>query len=98
MVTHTYNTGAALYIETGTERFFALEEFPANITLHNEPFTLRGIVAYLPGPTRSSLGHYVAFCRRSSVLWERCDDLANKVTTSPAKTKIQPHVIIYTKE
>lgn len=97
VVTHSYDTGEALFVELGTEQRFGLSDFPVNITLKEESFTLRGIMAFQPGPTRKALGHYIAFCRRSSFLWEQYDDLANKVTIAPEKTLILPHVVLYTK-
>ena len=98
LVSHSYTTGAALFIETAEETSYPLEEFPMNITFANEQFILRGIVAFIPGPYRSALGHYVAYCRRSFSVWERYDDLSKGVSTASEKNKIKPHVVFYTKE
>lgn len=95
-VTHTYSTGAALLIETGSDSTYPLHDLPVNITLSNDIFLLRGVVAFTPGPQKNTVGHYVAYCRRPSV-WERFDDLSSRVSTCSEKTKILPHVVVYTK-
>lgn len=97
VVTHTYVTGEALFVELGTMQYL-LNQFPVNIMLQQEQFTLRGIVAFQPGTSKKALGHYVALCRRSSCKWEEYDDLANQVTMAKEKSVILPHVVFYTKD
>lgn len=97
-VTHNYTTGQLLCIETSADTYYPVSEFPVNLQLNKQSFTLRGIVAFIPGPSKDALGHYVAFCRRSSFVWEKYDDLSNHTTTVSEKTKIQPHVVLFTKD
>lgn len=98
VVTHTYATGEALFVEFGTTQQFMLNQFPVNIMLQQEQFTLRGIVAFRPGRGKNTLGHYEALCQRSSCRWEEYDDLAKNVTMACYKSVILPHVVIYTKD
>lgn len=97
-VTHRCIPGQLLCIETSADTNHPLSEIPVDMELANQMFTLRGVVAFISGPTRASLGHYVAYCRRNSFAWEKYDDLCDHVTTVSAKTKIQPHVMLFTKE
>jgi len=53
------------------------------VLLHNGcSYELRGIVNYRSGNirTRSSIGHYNAYCKRSQKRWEIMDDLKLKPT------------------
>lgn len=54
VVTHSYDTGEALFVELGTEQNFVLSDFPVNITLKKESFTLRGICGFSSGPNQKS--------------------------------------------
>ena len=42
LVTHTYTTGAALFIETAEETGYLLDEFPVNITCGNQEIDPEG--------------------------------------------------------
>lgn len=98
VVTHTYASGEILFVELGTTQHIMLNQFPVNIMLQQDQFTLRGIVAFQPGTRKKGLGHYVALCRRSSRNWEEYDDLAKGVTMAKEKSTILPHVVIFTKD
>ncbi|CAM4691816.1 unnamed protein product [Leuciscus chuanchicus] len=78
-VTHRCIPGQLLCIETSVDTNHPLSEIPVHMELDNQLFTLRGVVAFIPGPTRESLGHYVAYCRRNSFAWEKYDDLCEHV-------------------
>ena len=95
-VTHKYTPGQLLCVETNCEEEYPLCDIPVSLHLQ-QPFTLRGIVAYIPGP-KELLGHYVAFCRRSASVWEKYDDLSTRVIAVSGKTKIRAHAIIFTKD
>ncbi len=60
-------------------------------------FTLRAVIAFRGGLTQDTLGHYVAYCRRSPFVWEMYDDLRSGVTGASDKNKICPHAVLYTK-
>ena len=87
-VNHSYSTGAALWVEIAAECTYRLQDFPMHITIGNEQFLLRGIVAFIPGPYREAMGHYVAYCRRTFSAWERYDDLSKGVSTAPEKQNV----------
>ncbi len=61
-------------------------------------FTLRAVIAFRGGLTQDTLGHYVAYCRRSPFVWEMYDDLRSGVTGASDKNKICPHAVLYTKD
>jgi len=48
---------------------FPLCEFPSNLMLQRERFTLRAAIAFRGGLNQDALGHYVAYCR-SPCVWE----------------------------
>lgn len=91
-VTHSCITGQLLRIETGADTNHPLCEIPVNMDMDNHLFTLRGVVAFIPGPTRASTGQLTAEEPHLA------GDLSERITTVSAKTKIQPHVILFTKE
>ncbi len=76
---------------------FPLSEFPSNLMLQGKRFTLRAVIAFRGGLTQDTLGHYVAYCRRSPFVWEMYDDLRSGVTGASDKNKICPHAVLYTK-
>ncbi len=100
-VSHSYSLGELLWIDTdlGSNSIeFPLSEFPSNLMLQGERFTLRAVIAFKGGLTQDALGHYVAYCRRSPCVWEMYDDLRSGVTGASEKNKICPHAVLYTKD
>ncbi len=100
-VSHSYSLGELLWIDTdlGSNSIeFPLSEFPSNLMLQGERFTLRAVIAFKGGLTQDALGHYVAYCRRSPCVWEMYDDLRSGVTGVSEKNKICPHAVLYTKD
>lgn len=100
-VSHSYRLGELLWIDTdlgsnATE--FPLCEFPSNMMLQGQRFTLRAVIAFTASLTQDALGHYVAYCRRSPCVWEMYDDLRSGVTGASENYKIWPHAVFYTKD
>lgn len=84
-VTHRCIPGQLVCTETSADTNHPLFEIPVDMELDNQLFTLRVVVAFIPGPTREYLGHYRAYCRRNSFAWEKYDDLCDHFTTVSAK-------------
>lgn len=100
-VSHSYSVGELMWIDTdlgSNSTEFPLCEFPSNLMLQGERFTLRAVIAFRGGLTQDALGHYVAYCKRSPCVWEMYDDLRSGVTGASEKNKICPHAVLYTKD
>ncbi len=92
-VSHSYSLGELLWIDTdlGSNSIeFPLSEFPSNLMLQGERFTLRAVIALKGGLTQDALGHYVAYCRRSSCIWEMYDNLRSGVAGVAEKKQNMP--------
>ncbi|GAA6110413.1 uncharacterized [Tachysurus ichikawai] len=97
----SYRLGELLWIDTDLGRNateFPLCEFPSNMMLQGQRFTLRAIIAFRAGLTQDALGHYVAYCRKSPCVWEMYDNLRSGVTGASENNKICPHAVFYTKD
>lgn len=82
---------------TKPKQFF-LSDFPSTLQLQDQRLTLKAIIAFQEGPTPETIGHYVAFCKRSPGIWEMYDDLKKEVMTPSEKISICPHAVLYIKE
>lgn len=65
-VTHSCITGPLLCIKTSADTNHPLSKIPVTMEMDNHLFSLRGVVTFTPGPTGEYLGHYLAYCRRTS--------------------------------
>lgn len=72
-----------------------LQEAPVSLKVEGKEYFLRGIVAMQGSRDVKSVGHYVAFCKRSTG-WSKYDDLATAVSAATASTTVREHVIVYT--
>ncbi len=100
-VSHSYSLGELLWIDTdlGSNSIeLPLSDFPSNLMLQGERFTLRAVIAFKGGLSQDALGYYVAYCRRSPCVWEMYDDLRSGVTGVSEKNKICPYAVLYTQK
>lgn len=78
------------------ESRFKLNELPDTLKHNDSQFYLRGVLAFSGGTRVGSVGHFVAYCRRSSGKWQSHDGLGDKPTVVAGSTLVRCHVVLYT--
>lgn len=84
----------------GSEEIFLeaeLFKFQQDLELKGNRFTLRGVVAFCQPATRSSLGHYIDYCKRSDFHLGKKYDLSNGMAVVNSHTKICRHAVLYSR-
>ncbi|CAH0394079.1 unnamed protein product [Bemisia tabaci] len=86
-----------------------LTDIPETLIIHSERYRLMGVITY-HGSTRllvrpknnakRPLGHYVAYCRRATGLWNEFDGTNARVNVirNVSRINIQPSLLAYIKE
>lgn len=75
-----------------------LKDIPQVLTYNNTTYELRGVCDYRKGLSRlrTSVGHYVAYCKRGPNNWELFDDTNKKSKAVSQNTEVLCELLIYT--
>ncbi len=74
-----------------------LNDIPKSITvLGGKQFTLRGVIVFRSPVTKGGMGHYTAYCWRTTLdKWELYDDMSCSIKYVRASTRVKIHFLFY---
>jgi len=84
--------------EAAPQLLIPLKDIPQILTHGNKTYELRGVCDYRKGLSRlrTSVGYYVAYCKRGPHDWELFDDTNKKSKAVNQNTKVLCELIVYT--
>lgn len=73
-----------------------LQDIPGSLTIDDIHYTLIGVIRYMKPAAESTIGHYIAYCRRITGRWEEHNSLKSKVTmiAPTALAKLEGHISV----